>query len=197
MWNIKSAALAVLIFSAGAQWLPPVAPSIRQQIVRAAIVADFEHRFDQYVGLHRLLQAILPPIVYPNSPAEVRRATAAQRDAIRRARANAREGDIFTPEIGDYFKWLIANGCNRDYVALLKQIEEEFEPLGTARINEPWPGATLTMMPPGMLATFPPLPTELEYHFVHHDLVLWDKQVDLVVDVLRNAIPADADHNGT
>jgi hypothetical protein len=52
------------------------------------------------------------------------------------------------------------------------------------------------MMPQDLLAAFPPLPPELEYRFAHHDLVLWDMHVDLVVDVLRDAVPADADHNG-
>lgn len=52
MWNIKLAALATLVFVGGAQWLPPVTPVVRQQIIRTVIVADFEHRVDQYVGLH-------------------------------------------------------------------------------------------------------------------------------------------------
>jgi hypothetical protein len=191
MWNVKSAALAAVIFAGSAQWLPPVTPIVRQQIIRTVIVADFEHRVDQYIGLHRLLEAVLPPIVFPNSPSEVMRATARQHDAIRRGRMNAREGDIFTPEIGEYFRVVIAETCKGNFTTLLDETQDVIEPLGTARINERWPGATVTSMPPALLASFPPLPPEVGYRFVHHDLVLWDMQVDLIVDVLRNAIPAE------
>ena len=197
MWNAKSAAFAALIFTGSAQWLPPIAPVIREQINRSVVVADFEHRVDQYVGLHRLLEAILPPIVFPNSPSEVMRATARQRDAIRRGRMNAREGDIFTPQIAEYFRLVIAETRRGEFTRLLGETQEEVEPLGTARINERWPGATLTMMPPDLLTAFPSLPPEVEYRFAHHDLVLWDMHIDLVVDVLRNAIPAGAGQNAT
>jgi hypothetical protein len=44
-------------------------------------------------------------------------------------------------------------------------------------------------MPPDLLAVFPRLPSELDYRFVHRDLVLWDVRADLIVDVLRDAIP--------
>ena len=191
MLSVKSAALAALVFVGSAQWLPPIAPIVRQQIASTTIVADFEHRVDQYVGLHRLLEAVLPPVVFPDSPAEVMRATARQRDAIRRGRTNAREGDIFTPQIAEYFRDVIAESCNRDFNALLDETREQIEPLGPARLNERWPGATLTEMPLKLLGTLPPLPAEVQYRFVHRDLVLWDVQVDLVVDVLRNAIPPD------
>jgi hypothetical protein len=195
MWNVKTAAFATLILAGSTQWLPPVAPVIRQQIIRTAIVADFEHRVDQYTALHRLLEAVLPPIVFPDSPPEMRRAIARQRDAIVRARMNEREGDIFTPQIAEYFRLVIAETRKGYFTGLLIETQEQIEPLGTARVNERWPGAALTMMPPDLLTALPPLPPEVQYRFVHHDLVLWDMHVDLVVDVLRNAIPADAGCN--
>jgi hypothetical protein len=179
MWKVISGALVALILT-----LP--------QLNRAEVVADFEHRVDQYVGLHRLVEAVLPPVLPSSSRAEVMRATARQHDTVRRGRENAREGDVFTPPIAEYFRSVVADTCHGDFTVLLRVTEDEFEPLGTARINERWPGALLTMMPPKMLAAFPPLPPEVEYRFVHHDLVLWDVHVDLIVDVLRDAIPAEA-----
>jgi hypothetical protein len=149
------------------------------------------------VALHRLAKAMLPPVVFPNSPTEVRRATAQQRDAITRGRARALEGELFTPQVAEYFRLVIANVRNGDFTTLVAETREEIEPLGTAHINARWPGVTLTKMPPDLLSAFPPLPPEVEYRFVHHDLVLWDMHVDLVVDVLRNAIPADAIDNAT
>ena len=40
-----------------------------------------------------------------------------------------------------------------------------------------------------VLAALPPLPHELQYRFVGRDLVLVDTHADLVVDILRNAVP--------
>jgi hypothetical protein len=71
----------------------------------------------------------------------------------------------------------------------MKETHDEPDELGRAVVNERWPGTALTTMPPDLLAILPPLPRELEYRFVHRDLVLWDVRADLIVDVLRDAIP--------
>jgi hypothetical protein len=44
-------------------------------------------------------------------------------------------------------------------------------------------------MPPRLLAKLPVLPSGLQYRFVDRDLVLWDSQADLVVDIIPDAIP--------
>ena len=41
------------------------------------------------------------------------------------------------------------------------------------------------------LGRLPVLPLELEYRFVDRDLVLLDTEIDLVVDVLENALPPE------
>ena len=101
---------------------------------------------------------------------------------------------MFSPDAAALFRRLIASGCDRDFEALLKETADEPEPLGRAAVNERWPGAALTMMPPDLLALFPPLPRGLQYRFVHHDLVLWDMDVDLIVDVLRDAVPPSGEN---
>lgn len=155
-----------------------------------ATLAAFNTAAASYAALHRLLEQTSPTIGLSRDPGEISRATSALREKIRTARRSAREGEIFSPAAAELFKRLIAQGCDRDFDALLRETADEPEPLGPAEINERWPGAALTMMPPDLLAIFPPLPRGLEYRFVHRDLVLWDVDVDLVVDVLRNAIPA-------
>jgi len=42
---------------------------------------------------------------------------------------------------------------------------------------------------PALLAALPALPEELEYRFVGWDLVLVDTHADLVVDILKDALP--------
>ena len=43
---------------------------------------------------------------------------------------------------------------------------------------------------PALRAVLPALPDELRYRFVDRDLVLLDVHADLVVDILRDALPA-------
>ena len=45
---------------------------------------------------------------------------------------------------------------------------------------------------PGFLWTLPALPEELQYRFVGRDLILLDVHANLVVDILRDAIPIRA-----
>jgi hypothetical protein len=42
---------------------------------------------------------------------------------------------------------------------------------------------------PALLAVLPALPEELEYRFIGRDLVLVDVHADLIVDVLKDALP--------
>ena len=160
----------------------------------AATVTAFRAAAAKYAALHRLLGQAAPPIGLSRDPGEISRATSALREKIRTARRDALEGELFSPAASALFRRLIAQGCDRDFDALSREIADDPEPLGPAVINERWPGAALTTMPSDLLALFPPLPRELEYRFVRRDLVLWDVDVDLIVDVLRDAIPVSGEN---
>jgi hypothetical protein len=41
---------------------------------------------------------------------------------------------------------------------------------------------------PTMLRRLPPLPQELEYRIVNRDLIIRDREANLIVDVMRNAV---------
>jgi hypothetical protein len=115
----------------------------------------------------------------------------ALRTRLQRARAGTVEGKIFTPRVGRVFRRLITQVTGGDYAALMRATHEDRDELGRAVVNDRWPGSALTTMPPDLLAVLPALPSELEYRFVHRDLVLWDVRADLIVDVLRDAIPLE------
>jgi hypothetical protein len=73
---------------------------------------------------------------------------------------------IFTPPVAVVFRQLIAKAlAERDGVAA--------------------PGAT-TMRT--LQDALPPLPTPLEYRLIGHDLVVRDKEADIIVGVLRDAV---------
>jgi len=56
-------------------------------------------------------------------------------------------------------------------------------------IHEPFPWSLGSAMPAALLPALPPLPGELQYRFADRDLVLIDIHADLVVDILKNALP--------
>jgi hypothetical protein len=152
----------------------------------------FIQRVDEYVTLHRRLEGPLPPEVITADPEALsapRRALAA---AIRHARADARQGDVFSPAAARYFRILVADALAKGGITdMLAIVEDENAVHVPARVNADYPaGRSASLMPPCVLAVLPPLPPELRYGFAGRDLILWDVHAGIVVDFVPRAIPA-------
>jgi hypothetical protein len=152
--------------------------------------AIFLQRVDAYVALHRRLEAGLPPQVVTGDVEQLFAPTRALAQEIRRARAGARQGDLFNPAVADYFKIVIAESLRRGgIVDFLAIIEEENEVKVIPTVNGDYPaGASLSFVPPCLLEVLPPLPKELEYRFLGRDLILWDLHAGLIVDFIPRAL---------
>jgi hypothetical protein len=151
----------------------------------------FLKRVDDYVALHRRAEAPLPPEVVTADVEAILGRRHALAAAIRSARPEARQGDIFSPPTARYFRELVAEtlskGGIRDMLAI---VEDENTVHVPARVNGEYPaGRSIATMPPCLLAALPPLPAELRYGFVGGDLILWDVHAGLVVDLIPQAIP--------
>jgi len=168
------------------------APALTQGDNDATALLPFRYGVDQYVELHHRAEAAIAPVSMPTDAVNLYVVPTALRARLLRARAGTAEGKIFTPRAARVFKRLIAQATHGDYAGLIAETHEDRDELGRAIVNDRWPGSALTTMPPDLLALLPPLPRELEYRFVHRDLVLWDVRADLIVDVLRDAIPLEA-----
>jgi hypothetical protein len=153
-------------------------------------LCGFEGRIGQYAALHREMEARLPlkptPSVYTLT---VRRAYLAA--AIKRARPVARQGEIFTPDVAELFRDRIAQALTgRDTEAMLYDLFDDhpatigFQP----RVYDPYPDWATHEMPVILLRWLPPLPEDLEYRLIDHDLLLWDSHADLILDVLPDAV---------
>lgn len=151
----------------------------------------FLQRVDAYVGLHRRLEGPLPPEVMTTDPSALFASKRALAAAIRTARADAEQGDIFSPAMVRYFRILVADALKEGGIEdLLAVVEDENSVHIPAAVNVDYPaGRSISMMPPCLLAALPPLPRELEYRFVGRDLILWDVHAGLIVDFVPNAIP--------
>jgi hypothetical protein len=145
--------------------------------------AAFLERVAAYAELHRRLEAALPPMTLTRDPWTLDAIRYRLADGIRRSRIEAREGDLFTPEIGRMFRARVDEMLSPHDISLLG---DESWTVGDAAVNEPLPDGASHLMPAALIYRFPPLPEDVEYRIVNADLVLWDIQADLVIDVLRD-----------
>ncbi len=159
------------------------------------VIADFQTRVQRYVELHRTLEGAMP-VPAPDDWAAVWAALEALGVKIRAARKNARQGEIFAPDIERWFRRTIAGclkDCNTDELLATLNEENPEDLVLIPRINGAWPEeASLGPMPPKLLAGLPELPEELQYRFMHRDFVLWDAHANIIVDFIKQAMPMTA-----
>ena len=158
----------------------------------SALRLDLERRVLAYVELRDRVARTVPPMRTLPDPGEIRRRSDLLASAIQDARAGARRGDIFTPEIAALLRRAIRGACDDDVALLIALVSEELEsPLPWPGIHGRWPGGVpLPTMPPDLLAALPPLPAGLEYRFLNRALVLRDIDANLILDFVPDAIPA-------
>ena len=146
-----------------------------------------------YAAMHRRLERQLPPIEISSSPDAIRRAVEDMATAVRVARADARQGDFFTPELAPLLRnrineGLRAHGFSADDV-LTAERRDAIDP-STVRlsVNGTFPWVAGSAMFPCVINALPPLPPELQYRIVGSTLVLIDVHASLIVDLLPNAL---------
>jgi hypothetical protein len=173
-----------LVHSLAFAALLPIAGTVpRPEPIR--VMTEFLERVADYVELRREVVAGVDGPIYCSDPEELTRQAAQRAAAIRDARPLATEGNIFTPPTAAYFRARIAHAVGIgafDVTTAPDDVVLEVHALLPWGAGKP-PSSRLT----GLL---PPLPQELEYRFVGRHLVLLDVEANLVVDVLREAVPA-------
>jgi hypothetical protein len=161
-----------------------------------AAVREFEQRARAYVEVRQSAEKSLPPLSPTEADAAVIRAhREALADAVRRARAEARPGDVFVPSVRPLFRAVVAEEVRRQ-PAQRRTIEEgnpereKGAPVVDYAVNAPYPdGAPSSTVPPALLARLPRLPDDLQYRFSGRHLLLVDARARIVVDFLGQAVP--------
>lgn len=166
---------------------PPSKPPVNQD---AALLADFKARVDKYVELRSKADDTSPPLKKTEEPKEIKDAQQGLVERIGAARAGAKQGDIFTPQIAKVFRRILApEAKEKDN----KEILKEDKPAAASvnfKINEPYPEKQpLSTSPPEILAKLPPLPKDIDYRFVDKHLILRDSRANSIIDYIPNAIP--------
>ena len=157
---------------------------------------EFIQRLDAYVALKEAARQTVLPLVTLSDVAEIQRRTQALATVIRSARSQARQGDIFTPEMAQVVRRAIREGCEGDYLGLVALIREEAATVPAPGIHDRWPPALpVPTMLPQILAALPPLPAGLQYRFMNTALVLVDIDANLIIDFVADAIPITTEND--
>ena len=152
---------------------------------------QFLRSVDVYVELVQRLERDSPSPRPTDDPHEIHRAIASRAEAIRHARATAREGELFNPEVGALFRSRLdhafsVRGC--DAGAMLREMSDRGERWRPPIVNDSFSWRTAAATPSCVLAVLPVLPRPLQFRFVGPDLVLLDVTANLIVDVLPDAV---------
>jgi len=158
----------------------------------SAILADFNARLDNYVKKQRALMKG-SPIAEDATPAQIKVRQETLAAELRAVRKNAKQGDIFPPQVASLFRRLMypeLKGPDRQETkqALVEEDGEKAEVW--LRVNASYPLATepLATTPANLLANLPQLPMDVEYRIVGRHLLLRDVDANIIVDFIYNAI---------
>jgi hypothetical protein len=183
---------ALSLAAAGALAGQGVAPN-KEQTDDTAAFKEFSVRVDEYLKLHKTIEKQLPAL---KSKEELPEMITAHQQAlarkIREARLHAKPGDIFTPASRESFRHAIRS-VFQDPENVTKRTtirqRDRVKPV-RLQVNGIYPDAAAeTTFPSTLLEKLPTLPEELAYRIVGRDLILVDRRANMVVDLVREALP--------
>ena len=154
-------------------------------------VEVFEKQVKDYIALRNKARANAPKLSKDSTPEQLEAYRKSFEQSLRAARAGAKRGDLFTPEAMDYIRRTLKMEFKGKDRAELREIVFEAEnktiPL---RVNYPYPESKeLTEMPATLLLQLPQLPKEVKYRFVGRNMLLVDRDNNLIIDYMVDALP--------
>lgn len=155
---------------------------------------QFHNRMDAYVSVHRRAAQSSPHIKPSRSGGNIVQQQHTLAEKIQ-ATHTASEGRIFTPDVSAYFHRQIEAAYMANSGAIQASLEmtepDAVQGAGKVVVNQPFPeNVPHRTMPPTILLRLPRLPNCFQYEIANRDLVIRDMESNLVVDVIRDAIPA-------
>ena len=156
----------------------------------AAILAFHKH-LEAYMKVHNEAEGKVPNLKRTDDPVEISSREKALAEMIMTLRAGAQESVVFAPDV--------AAALPDDHPGRFRQAQRA--PIAwpsctscrrarRSSVNTVYPTTIpLLTFPAALLQKLPDLPPELEYRIVGRHLILRDVKANLIVDVLRDAIP--------
>jgi len=156
----------------------------------AEAIAAFQKRVQTYLVLRKDITKKLPEVKETGDPAKISAREKALGQAIAAWRTGAQPGDIFG-DLSSFLREVVAEDWKSRSAADQKAALSELPKSLKLAVNEPYPTTLpLATVPANLLARLPKLPEELEYRLVDRQLILRDRDANLVIDVLSGTAPA-------
>jgi len=160
----------------------------------------FSRRLDAYVKVRKQASENVPAVDKKATPAQIQQREMALAEAIRKARSDARPGDILAPDVKPMFNELLKDAFKGPGSSKVRASIKEGNPKNekapgevepVIKVNAVYPkNAPLSTVPPSLLMKLPKLPKEIEYRFVGRTLILRDRESNLIIDYMKEAVPA-------
>jgi hypothetical protein len=169
--------------------------------IEAEALDELEDRVEDYVKkVHKPALKEVGLLPATAGAEQIQRHQRALAAAIRAMRPQARQGDLFVPEVQPIVKRIIAAElggpagapARREALAGNPPLDPDRDDRMQVRVavNADYPAAAaLSTVPPSVLLTLPLLRKEVEYHFVNRDLILLDVEANLILDFIGAAAP--------
>jgi hypothetical protein len=156
-----------------------------------AAINTFEKQVKGYIALRNKVRENAPKLSKDSTPEQIHAYRTTLEQSLRNARANAKRGEFFRPETADFIRrTLKIEFQGKDRKELREQIFETEIQGVVLRVNYPYAQtAEFSEMPATLLAKLPKLPKELRYRFVGRNMLLVDRESDLIIDFMPEALP--------
>lgn len=156
-------------------------------------INTFENATHDYVLMHRRLEQQIGSIEFGTPVPEINRIIHELAAAIRAERADAKQGDFFTPSLGRVLRTrindaLLEHGYTPGEVRTAGRVDGVDYERVRLQVNDTFPWVLAVAMFPCVIEVLPPLPPELQYRIVGNDLVLIDVHAILILDILPHAL---------
>jgi hypothetical protein len=184
---------------AHAQSAKPKAPADPPVAVDPMVIKDFQQRLEHYIKFQRGIEKDIGAKQKPvDDPQVINRKQETLAGTIRANRRNAKQGDIFTPQIANEFRRLLNPEVKgRRGAEIKEELSEDFgeeadegkpKPV-PMKVNAKYPeGNPLPTVPANLLAALPTLPPDVEYRIIGRNLILRDVDANIIVDFIPRAI---------
>jgi hypothetical protein len=186
-------ALMVVIFRLESQsWAQAAAVN-----ADAAALNEFQTRLKEYVALHGRLEGTLPRLPNDATAAHIAQHQRRLAQLIIMARAGAKPGDVFGPEMPALVRKLLKpafSGATGRQNRATATDPDDRTPAVPVKVNARYPDQIpLSTMPPEVLQALPDLRAskehEVKFYFIGRHLILLDVHAHLIVDFIGNAMP--------
>jgi hypothetical protein len=187
---IRSAVRLIISIYVGLLWAF-AATANAQTINEKQAIKVFEGEVQEYVKLRNQVKDKIPKLSKDATPEQIHAFMTSFQNATRAARFGAKVGEIFKPEVSAHIRaTLKAHFRGDDRIELRKTIFEAENETIPLRVNYPYPQSKeFTEMPATLLLKLPQLPKELRYRFVGRNMLLVDRENNLIVDYMVDALP--------